>query len=47
MQTLRQDRSLTKIQEFVDARYAAQQANRTATPLPPVDYVAPAYRPVR
>lgn len=45
MQMLRQDRRLIEIQEFVDERYAAQQANRTPTPLPPADYVAPAYQP--
>lgn len=45
MQVLTQDRRLVEIQEFVDARYAAQRENRTPTPLPPRDYVAPAYLP--
>ena len=45
MQMLTKDRRLAEIQEYVDARYAAQRINRTPTPLPPLDYVAPAYRP--
>jgi len=45
MQMLTQDRRPAEIQEFVDARYAAKQRYRTPTPLPPTDYVAPAYRP--
>lgn len=45
MQMLAQDRRLADIQEYVDARYAAQRSNRTPTPLPPLDYVARAYRP--
>ena len=46
MQMLTQDRRLAEIREYVDARYAAQRAYRTLTPLPPTDYVAPAYRPL-
>ncbi|MGH7700253.1 MAG: hypothetical protein ACREMJ_07025 [Gemmatimonadales bacterium] len=44
MQMLKDNRRLVEIQEFVDARYAAQQRYRTPTPLPPAHYVAPAYR---
>ena len=42
MQMVTQDRRLAEIQEYVDARYAAQQAYRTPTPLPPRGYVPPA-----
>lgn len=45
MQMLAEDRRLAEIQEFIDARYASKQRLRTPTPLPPVDYVAPAYQP--
>jgi len=45
MQMLVEDRSLVEIQEFVDAAYSGQQADRTPTPLPPVEYIARAYRP--
>lgn len=45
MQMLAQDRRLTEIQEYVDARYANQQRARTPTPLPPFGYVPPRYRP--
>lgn len=45
MQMLEEDRRLVEIQEYVDQKYAGQQENRTPTPLPPTDYVAPAYRP--
>ena len=41
---LDQDRKLVEIQEYIDAKYAAQRRLRTPTPLPPEDYVAPAYR---
>lgn len=42
MQMVAQGRPLTEIQEQVDARYAAQQADRTPTLLPPIGYVPPA-----
>lgn len=45
MQMLTQDRRVVEIQQYIDAKYAAQQRYRTPTPLPPTDYVAPAYRP--
>ena len=44
MQMLAQHRRLTQVRQFVDQRYAAQQQDGTPTPLPPADYVAPAYR---
>lgn len=45
MRMLTRDRSLVEIQEAVEDRYAAYAHFRTPTPLPPADYVAPAYRP--
>jgi len=43
MTMVAQQRPLTEIQEFIDARYANQQRARTATPLPPFGYVPPPY----
>ena len=43
MQMLVQERRLVQIQEYIDAHYAPERNERTPTPLPPLNYVAPAY----
>jgi hypothetical protein len=44
MQMLIEGRRLAEIQEAVDAKYSGQQEDRTPTPLPPAEYIAPPYR---
>ena len=43
MQMVAEQRPLTEIQEFIDARYAERQRARTPTPLPPFGYVPQPY----